>query len=279
LNSEPGTANYGNIAPIAGSVGLSAGFVKSSILDQRLEFWVFRPEGFGSVGSLPILYLLHGTWAASSDWIRLGEVHMTARRMMEGGEIKPFVIVCLPDGGRGDATGYVNWADGSGNYEDSLMKEIIPFVEDTLEIHPQKTKRGLAGLSMGAFGAYHLGLRHHDVFGILAGHSGFYKAESLFLGIRVPRRRLFSSDDAVKQVSPMELVEKISRHDLPALRFDCGTDDSLLEENRHFESRLRKLGLPFEYDELPGGHDWNYWRENVKRTLLFMGRYFEAHKT
>lgn len=62
---------------------------------------------------------------------------------------------------------------------------------------------------------------------------------------------------------------------LPPLRFDCGTEDSLIEQNRKLHRELSDLGVPHTYEEFPGGHDWPYWTEHVRSTLAFCKRVLE----
>jgi S-formylglutathione hydrolase FrmB len=62
-----------------------------------------------------------------------------------------------------------------------------------------------------------------------------------------------------------------SRGPLPHVRFDCGTDDPLLESNRRLHAELDAAGIAHTYEEHPGGHEWPYWAEHVEATLLFFG--------
>ncbi len=65
------------------------------------------------------------------------------------------------------------------------------------------------------------------------------------------------------------LAERADRNSFPALRFDCGIDDFLIEDNRRFHQHLEKLGLPHEYQEFPGEHNWAYWDEHVQEAIAF----------
>ena len=55
----------------------------------------------------------------------------------------------------------------------------------------------------------------------------------------------------------------------PALRFDCGLDDALLEENRAFHDHLERVGVEHSYVEFPGGHDWDYNDARLGEALEF----------
>lgn len=84
----------------------------------------------------------------------------------------PHMIVALPDcftsfGG----SQYVNSA-AVGQYDRYVVDEVVPFVDATFATVAEAGGRGLFGHSSGGYGAMVLGMRHPDVFGALACHSG-----------------------------------------------------------------------------------------------------------
>ena len=60
-----------------------------------------------------------------------------------------------------------------------------------------------------------------------------------------------------------------NRDQLPPVRFDCGTEDHLLEDSRTIHQELQRLGIPHEYREHPGAHDWDYWERQVPDAIAF----------
>ena len=64
------------------------------------------------------------------------------------------------------------------------------------------------------------------------------------------------------------------RDRLPALRLDCGRDDLLIEENRALHTALDAAGVDHEWHELPGAHDWDYWRAALPAALRFCADQF-----
>ena len=60
-----------------------------------------------------------------------------------------------------------------------------------------------------------------------------------------------------------------SRDHLPALRFDCGVDDQLIEANRELHRRLDDHAVPHLYQEFAGRHEWPYWEEHLEDSLSF----------
>jgi enterochelin esterase family protein len=91
--------------------------------------------------------------------------------LIQSGRAKP-MILALPDcfthlGG----SQYINSA-GLGRYDDYLVKELVPLVDARYRTLPGPRHRGVMGKSSGGYGALVHGMRHPDVFGAVACHSG-----------------------------------------------------------------------------------------------------------
>jgi S-formylglutathione hydrolase FrmB len=84
--------------------------------------------------------------------------------------------------------------------------------------------------------------------------------------------RIFGDDPDKGENDVFNLAQGIDPDLLPAIRFDCGTEDGLLEENRDFHAHLESIGVPHEYAEFPGGHEWGYWDLRVQEALAFHAR-------
>ena len=87
------------------------------------------------------------------------------------GRLPPAIFV-LPDCfTRYGGSQYLNSA-AIGRYEDYVVDEIIPFVDAKYRTIAAPEGRGVFGKSSGGYGAIILGMRHPDVFGAVACHSG-----------------------------------------------------------------------------------------------------------
>src|SRR5690242_7525834 len=84
----------------------------------------------------------------------------------------PHAIFVLPDCfTRYGGSQYLN-SSATGRYEDYVIDEIIPFVDAHYRTLPAPASRAVAGKSSGGYGALVHGMRHPDVFGAVACHSG-----------------------------------------------------------------------------------------------------------
>lgn len=84
----------------------------------------------------------------------------------------PHAIVALPDCfTRLGGSQYVN-SPATGRYEDYVVNELVPLVDHTFRTLATRNSRAVFGKSSGGYGAFMLGMKHPDVFGALASHSG-----------------------------------------------------------------------------------------------------------
>ncbi len=82
------------------------------------------------------------------------------------------MILVMPDCfTRYGGSQYLN-SSATGRYEDHLIQELVPFVDRRYRTLAGRDHRGVAGKSSGGYGALVLGMRHADVFGAVACHSG-----------------------------------------------------------------------------------------------------------
>jgi enterochelin esterase family protein len=92
-------------------------------------------------------------------------------RLIAAHQVQPIIVV-LPDcftkyGG----SQYIN-SEGTGRYEDYLIQELVPYIDQHYSTIPERERRGVAGKSSGGYGAIMLGMRHPEIFGAVACHSG-----------------------------------------------------------------------------------------------------------
>ena len=92
-------------------------------------------------------------------------------RLIGSGKVQPLIAV-MPDGfTRYGGSQYLD-SSAHGRYETHLVRELVPYVDRAFRTKPGAGHRAVLGKSSGGFGAIVHGLRHPDVFGALADHSG-----------------------------------------------------------------------------------------------------------
>ena len=115
----------------------------------------------------PAVYLLHGSTSDPREWLDGSYQGLNLGLAMDGlasaGLPEYIVVMPLADNSLGGSF-YVNSA-AFGRWEDFVVAELVPFVDARFRTLPAPRSRGLAGQSMGGFGALYLAGRHADTFG------------------------------------------------------------------------------------------------------------------
>ena len=220
----------------------------SAALGKSATYNVLLPDQ--GDGQFPVLMQLHGLSNDAHAWIQRSNIVRYV-------EALPLIVV-LPDG---STSGYLNWSSpdrlGRLNYEDFLIDDIPAHLSRHFQIRPGPWAIG--GLSMGGYGAMRLGLKYPDRFASIWSHSSAFHLPNAG-----DRPFLVDPDDADVFGHATRAATASTR---PAIGFDCGVDDVLIEINRSFHCHLTELGVPHHYAEHPGAHDWTYWDEHVQDAL------------
>jgi putative tributyrin esterase len=204
------------------------------------------------------LYQLHGLSDDYTAWMRWTSIE----RYVHG---LPLVVV-MPDTERG---WYTNAVEGY-KYEDHIMKDTIGVIERFFPVRKDRRGRAIGGLSMGGYGSMKLALKYPDVFGSVYSHSSaFLRGHEITGRDNAETIRIFGKDPTGGPNDIFALAEKLRRSRMPAIAFDCGTEDFLIKANRDFHKHLKSLKIKHQYREFPGIHEWSYWDEHVQRAIKF----------
>jgi S-formylglutathione hydrolase FrmB len=288
--------------------------LRSQSLGTTKQYFVYVPPSYGQEPArrYPVAYYLHGLTGDETNWLRLGQIDQVMDSLIAAGGRE--MLLVMPDG---DDSWYTTWnslgnyaqcrrdpprdLDAEGycvpwpHYDDYIARDLVAHVDSNYRTLADSAHRGIAGLSMGGFGAVTLALNYPDVFSAAASHSGVLAP--LFAGprpfevppryyrdmdsVRVALARLWPSlrevfgRDTIGWLArdPVTMVRKrvTAGQPIPALYIDMGTEDNLLGSNRAFVFELTALGVPVVYNEWPGRHAWPYWRAHVPESLAWLG--------
>lgn len=240
----------------------------SSLLGKQTTTHVFFPDN-GSP-PFPTLYLLHGLGDDSASWLRNSKLSLYLANM-------PLIVV-MPDGYRSFYTDH----ESGFAYAQHIGQELPAHIDRMFATRAERSGRAIGGLSMGGYGAMRVGLGYPDTFCSIHSHSGAlgwgtfsgqHRAE--LLAARGPAftaelQRIFGDAPAGSRHDLIVLArEARTSGQLPAIRLDCGGADPLIDDNRRMVSLLREAGIPHEFHEFSGGHDWNYWDQHITAALAF----------
>lgn len=250
--------------------GLRFVTVHSLALAQRADLTLFVPEAAAGKRDLPIVILLHGVYGSHWAWALKGGAHRTAAQMIVAGELPPVVLAMSSDGLWAEGSGYVPHA--TQDFERWIVEEVPAATNLAVPETSADSPLLIAGLSMGGFGALRLGGKYPRRFRAVSGHSSATHQDQ-FRELVGGRLRDWSA--AEEDVDVLAALMRNRGH-LPAIRFDCGTEDFLLEPNRALHRALQAAGIAHQYEEFPGAHTWAYWELHLRDTLRFFARRLAA---
>jgi S-formylglutathione hydrolase FrmB len=224
------------------------------------------------------LYLLHGYSGNHLDWL--------CNAPLSDLSAKYGLAFIMP---AGENSFYLNDAIRGALYEDFVCEELPAFCRRFFPLSEEAKNTVIGGLSMGGFGALHSGFAHPEIFGNIIALSSALITDEIAGMKKGQSNQIASYDYYHHTFGPLEhllgnhndpkslaakLVEK--KREIPNIYMACGTEDSLIKENRGFHCYLQELGIPHEYVEGPGIHDWTFWNAYLVNALIWLDTILHA---
>ncbi len=252
-------------APTSHPVGrLRTGEFFSKSLQRSMKYLVLVPVSYDSGDRrYPVLYLLHGLYGNYQDW--------TQKTHLEDYSAATDYIIAMPDANN---SWYTNWNNDPANkFGDYVVNDFLPEVEQHYRVAAGRDNRSIAGLSMGGYGALKMGLQHPEMFRIAASFSGALNAATDLASQRPEfaeqLNKVYGPADSPTRPNNdvFKIADSADPQSSPYLYLDCGTADFFITTNREFTALLRSHKFAYEYHELPGNHNWNYWNARIRYLL------------
>ena len=268
----------------------------SPAVDRTMKYNILLPDDYDtSHDRYPVLYLLHGLTQNYTAWGRSNGASFYAGLYDD-------LIVVMPDVGNSWYVNWAENEEGqSNNWEDHVIEDVVSHVDWNFRTIARREGRAMTGLSMGGFGAITMGLRNPDMFISIGSTSGALefgrqaaarlrgempprprrertpeqearrRQPNPLIGIdgfssqaeRTPRGTMFATGEQADAYDPFKLIAQVPREDLPHIYLDCGTEDRLIAGAQELAAYLMEGGIPFDYMQMPGGHNAAYWIEAI----------------
>jgi len=222
--------------------------IQSRGLGRSLPIAVVSPAAPPRAAASPVLFFLHGRGRHHRSLLD----SPVARAALLAA---PFHVV-LPQGEDG---WYLDSPARPDDRYGSYLEEVVAWAEKHLPIARVAAHRGLAGWSMGGYGAVRFAQTHPGQFGFVASVIGlldFPRAEDLPAGqnYRVPIQR-FTADPATwAKLNPLHAVEALRGSTLTLVLATRGFE---LTMNENFLAALAAQELTARVHRLEGGHEFS----------------------
>lgn len=269
--------------PVRASGRAECRTVQSKILARTVAYCILLPPSYDEQKTrrYPILYFLHGLGDNEQMFLHSGGWNLV-EDLWEQHKLGDFLIVTPA----ADASFYVNSRDRHQRYEDFLLREFIPTIEQRYRTQPGRATRGIAGFSMGGYGALRLAFLHPDLFGSVSVHSAALIENlpniSLAESEQSPRMKLLGTvfgsplDRAFWDRNNPLVIARTAQISGLKIYFDCGSDDGygFNVGTTALDKILSSRHIPHEFHIYPGGHDWTYFSDHLLASLEFEGHAF-----
>ena len=172
---------------------------------------------------------------------------------------------------RGGRSLYADQANGQA-YFTYLMEELPFYLQAIFKLNMSRENSCIAGNSMGGYGAFKAALNYPDRF-----RAAFSLSGALALGPAIDKSKAASNAQLMHEMGMVSAVGKITGSindphwlemakqtrgaaDLYAV---CGDQDDSCRPIA-FIAAAQRAGIPVNYREEPGRHDWYFWQAQLK---------------
>jgi enterochelin esterase-like enzyme len=230
---------------------------------------IYLPSGYSTEPTrrYPVLYLLHGTPLTDQYWtgvksgmrgVAPADVPAAMRRAAANGSAQPMIIV-MPNAFSNHGGNMYARQTPVDAWEEFVTQDLIAYVDSHYRTLDGRMNRGLAGHSMGAYGAMKIGMKHPEIY------SSLY-IMSVCCVVNIP-------GSGVDGLGPMLRQYSGSLTQYEAIAIDVGVHDGLLDTNKELERRLTAAGIAHSFDSYDGDH-MNRITERMETKVL---PFFSTH--
>lgn len=274
-------------------------FLDSKFTDEKMSFLTIVPKDYSPDKSYPYLLLLHGMRDNPRHWIEKARLLDHFERLLEKKEIGNMIII-LPSSGYKRESWYSNFKkDPKKNYESFFIKELLPYIKGKYNLK----KGGIAGFSMGGYGAFKLALKNLDQFTVIGSFAGAVSLVRLTINKRITRIvkfiylpsflfrerdkenfiKIFGSwgKEIIKE-DPYTLVKYLNKHEQQKKQFylSVGSEDkapyNMVHQWVDMVGRLKRFNLPYEAKLYEGEiHRWEFISKDLENFLKFSWRHLK----
>jgi enterochelin esterase-like enzyme len=253
LVDVPGeTPSLHAVQPVPHGV-MSYGFYESKTLQRTRPLVIYTPPGYQSgTEKYPVFYLVSGTTDTEETWFRAGRVNFILDNLIAQKKAVPMIVV-MPYGNMMMGAPMPSSPEVAVMYQafsDELTGSIMPYVESTYRVLPDREKRAIAGFSRGGGQSLFTGFKNPDKFAWIASYSAYLTPE--VCGKHFPG---LAADTAATNAR------------LKLLWLGVGKADFLHKPAVQFDAFLREKGITHTWLETEGGHTWMNARHYLAETL------------
>ena len=256
----------------------------STVMEKMRHGYIYLPADYykNPTKTYPVLYLQHGMGENETGWSAQGKTGIIMDNLIAEGKAVPFIIFMdngldvrrpgdpepgqggfgspRPQGPRpqgapgqgGPRRGFGRGFGGFNAFQDVLLKDIIPMVENNYRVIADTEHRAMAGLSMGGMQTHSITLANPTTFAYVGMFSG----------------GTFNTDE-LKDAADFKNTNKV-------LFMSAGGRETRMAEGENSVGKaaddLKAIGInAYSYVSPGTAHEWQTWRRSLYQfaQLLF----------
>lgn len=240
---------------------VSAVWYDSPTLGTSRKMHVYTPPGYEKGDkSYPVMYLLHGGGGDEDGWINRGRANYILDNLIASGKAVPMIVVVTngnPDAVAAPLDTPLAHASkitagigsmASKKFEESLVKDVIPYIESHYRVIADADHRAITGFSMGGYQTQNITNANPGMFNYIG-----VMSMGLFSSFR-GTPGTYDRDQHIAQLKALKATQ-------PKLYWiGIGKDDFLFETVKELKKLYDEIGFPYQYRESEGLHTWYEWR-------------------
>ena len=133
---------------------------------------IYLPQSYATdkTRRYPVIYFLHGYNGEDLDYLDMNgggrPFYPGAERVFNSGQVKEMIFV-IPN--CNNVYGGCMWSNSptSGYWENYVADDLVAYMDKNYRTLPTRESRGIAGQSMGGYGAMRIGMKRPDVFSVM----------------------------------------------------------------------------------------------------------------
>jgi enterochelin esterase-like enzyme len=247
----------------------------SKSLGQSKKFYVYLPPSYDTEirKRYPVLYLLHGLGGSGGLW-KYGNIFSILDSLINIGKIVEMIVI-MPDA---DSSFYVNSFDRGKMYESYIVNDLIQHIDANFRTIPYRETRGIAGVSVGGFGAMYLGLKYPDRFISIGSIMGAMEID--FEMVR-DMTDIHGGDRYYwESIQPTEIALEINPDDFKDANIFLyiGDKDEFRWSNEKMSKILSEKGIKHIFKVYPGKHERDFWISHFIESIISHSNTFYRSK-
>lgn len=189
-------------------------------VDPVRKMVVYLPAGYDPSSSqrYPVIYFLPNPFEETYryDFDRRDAGGLFDRAIADG-VIGKFILVAVDMNTPLGTSWYVN-SSVTGNWEDFVIQELVPYIDANFKTLSSRDSRGIAGIFIGGYGAIRLGMRHPEAFGSVYAMHPVGTGTGVRVSMTIPKWNILTnakSIDDVKQDGATRIFAMMFQAHLP----------------------------------------------------------------